>query len=104
MRELTEKHPKDSETKNDRGDCQPEVLINFNDAGTKLFSDLTSRNIGRKIGVFLNDTPISILKVIVPITDGKTVISSGNFTIEQADNLIKQLNSGVLPAEISQIN
>ncbi|MFA6896738.1 MAG: protein translocase subunit SecD [Patescibacteria group bacterium] len=82
---------------------EPEVQLQFNDEGTKLFSEITSRNIGKKVAIFLDQAPISIPTVQVAITDGKAVIS-GNFTNEEARTLVQRLNAGALPVPISLLS
>ncbi|MFA7169774.1 MAG: hypothetical protein WC178_02880 [Candidatus Paceibacterota bacterium] len=82
---------------------EPEVQIQFNDEGTKLFSEITSRSIGRKVAIFLDGMPISMPIVQTPITDGKAVIS-GDFTLEEAKTLVQRINAGALPVSISLIS
>lgn len=79
---------------------EPEVQLQFNGEGTKLFGEITSRNIGRKVAIFLDGTPISIPTVETAITDGKAVIS-GNFDAEEAKTLVQRLNAGALPVPIT---
>lgn len=97
-------------TKLDRADVtfdpntyEPEVTLQFNDEGTKLFGDITSRNIGKKVAIFLDGMPISIPTVNDAITDGKAVIS-GNFTVEEAKTLVQRLNAGALPVPITLLS
>ena len=97
-------------TKLDRADVsfdpqtyEPEVQLQFNDEGTKLFGEITSRSIGKKVAIFLDGMPISIPTVQVAITDGKAVIS-GNFTTEEAKTLVQRLNAGALPVPISLLS
>lgn len=82
---------------------EPEVQLQFNDEGTKLFGEITSRNVGRKVAIFLDGMPISIPTVEVAITDGKAVIS-GNFTVDEAKTLVQRLNAGALPVPISLLS
>lgn len=82
---------------------QPEVTLQFNNDGTKLFGDITTRNVGKKVAIFLDGTPISIPTVQVPITDGKAVIS-GNFTVDEAKTLVQRLNAGALPVPITLLS
>lgn len=97
-------------TKLDRADVsfdpqtyEPEVQLQFNAEGTKLFGEITSRSIGKKVAIFLDGMPISIPTVQVAITDGKAVIS-GNFTTEEARTLVQRLNAGALPVPISLLS
>jgi preprotein translocase subunit SecD len=82
--------------------AQPEIAIAFNAQGTKLFSDATTKNIGKPIAIFLDNTLISAPTVKDAITDGKGVIS-GNFTAQTAKTLAIQLNAGALPVPIKLI-
>lgn len=79
---------------------EPQVGIEFNDDGKKLFADITKRDVGKPVGIFLDGQPISIPTVQEAITDGSAVIS-GNFTIAEAKTLAQRLNAGALPVPIS---
>jgi protein-export membrane protein SecD len=81
---------------------KPEVGIEFDAEGTKLFSDLTKENIGKQIAIFLDGQVISAPTVQTQITDGKAVIT-GNFTLEEAKQLAQRLNEGALPVPITLI-
>lgn len=87
------------------GRIQNEVVVRleFNDEGTKLFSDITSKNIGKAVAIFLDGQIISAPTVQTAITDGIAVIS-GNFTPDQAKELATRLNSGALPVPIKLIS
>jgi preprotein translocase subunit SecD len=80
---------------------QPMVSLTFNDAGAKLFADLTKANIGRQIAIFLDGAPISAPTVNEEITGGKAVIS-GNFTAQEAKELALRLKNGALPVPITE--
>lgn len=82
---------------------QIEVSLKFNAEGTKLFSDITTRNVGKTVAIFLDGTPISIPKVNEPITGGSAVISGG-FTLTEAKLLSQRLNSGALPVPVELIS
>lgn len=82
---------------------EPEVQLQFNDEGKKLFGEITSRNVGRRVAIFLDGMPISIPTVNESITDGKAVIS-GRFTIDEAKTLTQRLNAGALPVPISLLS
>ncbi len=79
------------------------VDLQFDSDGTKLFSQLTSANIGKPIGIFLDGQLISAPIVQTAITNGTAVIS-GNFTVDQAKELVNSLNSGALPVPIKLIS
>ncbi|MBI5530921.1 MAG: preprotein translocase subunit SecD [Candidatus Doudnabacteria bacterium] len=79
------------------------VRLEFNDEGRKLFSDITSANIGKPIAIFLDGQILSAPTVQTAITDGVAIIT-GDFTVDQAKALATRLNSGALPVPISLIS
>jgi preprotein translocase subunit SecD len=79
---------------------EPQVLLEFNDEGKELFADITKRNIGQPVAIFLDAQPISVPTVNEAITGGEAVIS-GNFTIPEAKLLAQRLNAGALPVPIT---
>ncbi len=78
---------------------QPVVRLNFNSEGTKMFSEITTKNVGSEIAIFLDGQILSAPVVQEPITDG-TAIVSGNFTADAAKELVRNLNLGALPVPI----
>lgn len=78
---------------------QPYVSIQFNDAGGKLFEELTSKNIGKQIAIFVGGELISAPNVKSKISGGSAIIE-GNFTTDEAKNLARDLNTGAIPAPI----
>lgn len=80
----------------------PQVGLLFTDNGKKLFGEITGRNVGRPVGIFLDNEPVSIPVVEGQIDTGEAVIT-GNFTLEEAKNLSIQLNAGALPLPIRVI-
>jgi len=81
---------------------KPEVAIEFDAEGTKMFADLTKENIGKQIAIFLDGQVISAPTVQTQITDGKAVIT-GSFTLDEAKQLAQRLNEGALPMPITLI-
>jgi protein-export membrane protein SecD len=81
----------------------PEVGLEFNDEGKKLFGEITERNVGRPVAIFLDGQPISVPMVQETIREGRAVIS-GNFTIPEAKLLVQRLNAGALPVPINLIS
>lgn len=77
----------------------PQVNLTFNDEGKQLFGDITSRNVGKPVAIYLDGAPISIPTVQTAITGGQAVIS-GNFSLTEAKQLAQRLNSGALPVPI----
>ena len=83
--------------------AKPVVSLRFNSEGAKLFEDLTSKNVGRVLAIYLDGTPIEEPRIKTAITDGSAIIE-GNFTIESAKQLVGRLNSGALPIPIELIS
>ena len=82
---------------------EPEVQLQFNSEGKKLFAEITERNVGKRVAIYLDGMPISIPVVNEPITDGRAVISGG-FSIDEAKTLVQRLNAGALPVPIKLIS
>lgn len=79
------------------------VRLQFDNDGAKLFGELTTANVGKQIGIFLDGNLISSPVVQQPITDG-TAIITGNFSTDEAKALATRLNSGALPVPIKLIS
>lgn len=99
---LTGKDLVRSEVVFDPNTGKPQVSLEFNEEGKEKFAEITKRNVGKRVGIFLDELPITIPTVNEPITDGRAVIS-GDFTIAQAKNFSIQLNAGALPVPIKVI-
>lgn len=81
---------------------QPEVGLEFNSQGDKLFARITERNVGQPVAIFLDNQIISAPRVKEKITGGKASIS-GDFSLDQAKQMASQLNAGALPVSIELI-
>jgi protein-export membrane protein SecD len=79
---------------------EPIVSITFNDEGAKLFEEITSQHVGEQLAIFLDGVPISSPRINEAISGGQAVIS-GNFTPEEARELVQNLNFGALPLPIT---
>ncbi|MDP3940803.1 MAG: protein translocase subunit SecD [bacterium] len=79
---------------------RPVVQLAFTSEGAKKFSDITKRNIGKRLGFALDNVMIDAPVVQSQILNGDAVIS-GSFTTEQAKQLQLQLNAGALPISLS---
>ncbi|MDD5109615.1 MAG: protein translocase subunit SecD [Patescibacteria group bacterium] len=82
---------------------EPQVSLVFNTEGGKLFGDITRRNVGKQVAIFLDGAIISSPVVREAITSGSAVIS-GNFSIAEAKQLKERLNAGALPVPITIIS
>lgn len=77
----------------------PEVQVNFNDRGSQLFDQITKRNIGKALPIFLDNQLLSAPVVQTEIVGGSAVIQ-GNFTADSAKQLAIQLNAGALKVPV----
>jgi protein-export membrane protein SecD len=78
----------------------PEVILNFNSDGAKLFEKITSENVGRTLAIFLDGQPISVPVIQEAIPGGQATIT-GRFTATEARDLVRNLNFGALPVPIA---
>jgi preprotein translocase SecF subunit/protein-export membrane protein SecD len=78
---------------------QPYVSIQFNDEGAKIFEELTRKNLGKQIAIFVGGQAVSAPTVQTVISGGQAQIT-GNFTIDTANELARDLNTGAIPAPI----
>lgn len=81
---------------------QPVVGLEFSPEGAKKFAEITSRNVGRALAIFLDGIPVSAPRVEEAITEGKAIIR-GEFGLQEAKNLSVQLNAGALPVPVEII-
>jgi protein-export membrane protein SecD len=100
---LSGKQLKRAEVSEDYQTGQVQVALQFDDEGTKLFADITKRNVGKPVAIFLDGEPISVPRVNEPILTGSAVIS-GSFTLQEAKLLAQRLNSGALPVPVELIS
>ncbi|MFT7184516.1 MAG: SecD/SecF fusion protein [Oceanicoccus sp.] len=78
---------------------QPYVSISFTNEGGELFETLTEANVGRRIAIFVGGELISSPNVNQKISGGEAQIT-GTFTLEEAQELARDLNTGAIPAPI----
>lgn len=102
---LTGKNLQRAEVSSAAGNGEWAVSIQFDDEGTKLFSDLTKKLVGDQMAIFFNGELESAPVIREPIPSGQAQIT-GNYTYEQAKKEVDLLNAGALPvpAKIIQIN
>lgn len=82
--------------------AEPVVSIQFTPEGAKKFGEITRRNVGRELPIFLDDQLVTFPVVQQEILGGDSIISGG-FTAESAKELAVQLNAGALPVPIKII-
>ena len=77
---------------------QVEVTIQMNSEGAKAWKRLTGENIGKQIAIVLDDYVYSYPVVNGEIPNGRSSISGGGMSIEEAQDLANILKAGKLPA------
>lgn len=100
--DLTGSDLKKAEVQFDPNTGQPVVGLQFTEEGAAKFARLTEENVGRMLAIFLDEFPISTPIVEQRIDGGQAVIN-GQFTLDEAKNLVVTLNAGALPVPITII-
>jgi len=100
---LTGRYLQKAEIVFDKTTNEPMVSLQFNDEGANIFADLTSKNVGKPLAIYIDNQLISAPTVQEAITGGKAQIT-GNFTVDEAQKLARNLNAGALPVNINLIS
>src|SRR3989344_5863002 len=99
---LTGKDVKKAEVSFDSTSGKPQVALNFSTNGAKKFAEITKKNVGKRVGIFIDETVLTAPVVQQAITDGNAVIT-GDFTTDQAKELAQDINGGALPVPIKLV-
>ena len=111
--ELTGKYLSRANVLFDQTTFRPQIELNFNSEGEKLFEEITARNIQKPLAIMLDgasiidttgDGVIDANDIYAPIvqnkiTGGKAVIT-GSLDAKTANDIARRLNSGALPVKI----
>lgn len=81
----------------------PVVSLELNDDGKEKFAEATSNNIGKSIGIYMDDEEVSSPVVQTAITDGKAVIN-GMSSMDEATKIAGIISSGALPVTIKAVS
>ena len=100
---LTGRYLKKAQISSDPNTNQPLILINFDSEGAKIFEQLTEKNIGKPLAIFLDGQLISIPTVQEVISGGEGQIS-GISDFKEVRKLVSLLNAGALPAPINLVS
>ena len=82
---------------------ESQVQLQFDGEGAKLFEDLTTKNVNRPLAIFLDGQLLSAPIVQEPISGGRAQIT-GQFSVEEARTIVRDLNAGALPVPISLLS
>jgi protein-export membrane protein SecD len=80
-----------------------QVSLVFDNEGAELFKQITERNTGKAIAIFLDGEAISTPVVQQAIGDGRAVIT-GSFDLVEARTLAQRLNAGALPVPVNLVS
>ena len=80
-------------------DGLPVVSFRFDLQGGRTFAEITRQNVGRPFAIVLDEKVLSAPRINEPILGGQGQIS-GNFTIEETQELSVLLRAGALPAPL----
>ena len=81
---------------------QPYVSITFNKQGGVTFGEVTGANVGNRLAIVLDGTVYSAPVIRERIPSGKAQIT-GNFSVQEANDLAIVLRAGALPAPVEII-
>lgn len=99
---LTGKYIETARVEFDQTTSKPQIGIIFNSEGSKLFADITKNNIGSALAILLDGQIISAPIIQAEIVGGQAQIT-GQFSIQEANELSRSLKYGALPVGIELV-
>ncbi len=78
--------------------AEPEVTMQMNASGARIWAKMTRENIGQRIAIVLDNYVFSAPNVLGEIPNGSSSISGGFDNIDEAKDLANILKAGSLPA------
>ena len=115
--ELTGKYLEKAQLSFDQTTSEPQIQLQFTKEGTELFGEITERNVGKPLAIFLDgmsivdtddDGKITYSDLYAPIVQGKITggraVITGNMDVKKAKEIVQRLNSGALPVPIKLIS
>jgi protein-export membrane protein SecD len=113
--ELTGQYLEKSNLSFDQNTNEPVIELQFDDQGAKLFEQITEKNVGKSMAIYLDgksiidtdgdgqitDADMYAPRILEKISGGKAVIT-GEKSVEAAKTLAKRLNEGALPVPLGQ--
>lgn len=81
---------------------EPQVSLEFNNEGARIFSRITGANVGKRLAIVLDDKIASAPNISERIPYGQASIH-GRFTMDEANELAIVLRAGALPAPVDPI-
>jgi preprotein translocase subunit SecD len=90
----------DAQPSFDQRTSEPVVTFRFNSSGARKFAEATQQNVGKPFAIVLDNQVVSAPVIQEPILGGSGQIT-GNFTVQQANDLSILLRAGALPAPLT---
>jgi preprotein translocase subunit SecD len=90
----------DAQPSFDQRTSEPVVSFRFNSTGARKFAEATQQNVGKPFAIVLDNQVVSAPVIQEPILGGQGQIT-GNFTVQQANDLAILLRAGALPAPLT---
>jgi preprotein translocase subunit SecD len=90
----------DAQPSFDQRTNEPVVTFRFNSSGARKFAEATQQNVGKPFAIVLDNQVVSAPVIQEPILGGSGQIT-GNFTVQQANDLAILLRAGALPAPLT---
>ncbi|MFH1189771.1 MAG: protein translocase subunit SecD [Candidatus Omnitrophota bacterium] len=82
-----------------RGFGEPYVSLTLNQKGAEIFANVTATNVGKRLAIVLDGKVVSAPVIREAIPSGQAQIS-GNFSVDEANDLSVILRAGALPAPV----
>lgn len=115
--DLTGRYIQNATLSFDQNTNQPVFNFELKDEGPKIFEDITARNVGKNLCIFVDDNFIfpatqsdpngpakSCPNVNEKISGGRAQISGGDITVDSAKKLVERFQAGALAVPINLIN
>ena len=68
----------------DQQSGQPVVSLVFTDEGREKFAEITKRNVGQRVGIYLDGAPLTVPMSKSQITDGRAI--TGSMKLKRPNN------------------
>lgn len=100
--QLTGEHVHLATTEFDPQTGAPYIGLQFDAEGTKLFADITRRNLQKPVAIVLDERIIQ-QPTVQSVIDGGEAKITGLYTVAEVKTIVKEINGGALPVPINLI-
>lgn len=81
----------------------PRIILHFDEEGAQIFKEITEKNIGKSLAIFIDNELITAPTIQSVIPDGNAEIT-GQYSLEEAQKLKSRLNEGALPVPLQLVS